>query len=91
MKVIYLKLIELSLSLIIALISLYGVKISEVVYYRRGISFIFIGFVTLSIKYLISIIGYSNEMGLKIISLIGLGLVLFGITILTWFRKKLGL
>lgn len=91
MRIFYLKIGELILSALITLFSLYGAKISEVIYYKRGISLVFIGFLLITLQKTLSVTGYLDAYLMNVINIIGIGFVLVGITILTWFRKKLGL
>lgn len=91
MKVFYFKVGELVLFALITVFCLYGAKISEVLYYKRGIFILFVGFLLLTVQSLLSIINYLGDLWIYLINLFGLGLVLSGLIVLTWFRKKLGL
>ncbi|WP_086636540.1 hypothetical protein [Methanonatronarchaeum thermophilum] len=87
----YIELFLFFLSLMIVLFSLYGVQVSEVKYYRRGLTLIGIGFAFVSIGLFINILLTNQENIQLYLTTIGYILVLLGLTLLTWFRKKLGL
>jgi|GEM_PF-4489433 len=78
-------------SLAIVFLSLYGVRLSEIEYYRKGISFIFMGFIVISIELFLGIINILDAPTLEIFRLIGYLFVLIGILVLTLVRKRLGI
>ncbi|OKY79035.1 MAG: hypothetical protein BTN85_1541 [Candidatus Methanohalarchaeum thermophilum] len=87
----YLKILEIVLPFSITLLAFYGSKVSQVKYYRRGISLVGIGFLLVSLERVSNFYGLINEKNSLVVINIGYIFIFTGVIILTWFRKKLGL
>ncbi|WGI16822.1 hypothetical protein [Methanonatronarchaeum sp. AMET-Sl] len=87
----YLELSLLLITIIIVLFSVYGVQVSEVKYYRRGLTLIGLGFAFVLTAIFIDILGVNGTEITLYLTIAGYLFVLLGLILLTWFRKKLGL
>ncbi len=87
----YLQILLFFISIIIVLFTAYGVQVSEVKYYRRGLTLMGFGFALVSIALLTSLLNINSHTTPLYLNIGGYLLVLSGIVLLTWFRRNLGL